>query len=203
VFAVSYFAMLALPCSFTVATIGPQLERAFSSSDDAVAVTRFFSGSFSFSFLWTPFIGFGSDRLGFRFTFGTISATLLACMGCLLLTPVAGGAAYLAALLYAYGRVGLFATYFGFIAHTFGFEHFGKLVGLGTAIAASISLLQYPMLDATLRNHGGDFTAVNGALAGVVTLSAFLIPGLAGCSTSASERQQKSKNVIERVTVCT
>ncbi len=192
VLAVTYFAMLALPCSFTVATIGPQLERALSSSDNAVAATRFFSGAFSFSFLWTPFIGFGSDRLGFRFTFGTISATLLACMGCLLLMPVAGGAVYPAALLYAYGRVGLFATYFGVIAHAFGFEHFGKLVGLGTAIAASVSLLQYPMLDATLQNHGGDFTAANCALAGVVTLSAFLVPGLTGRSSSASALQRNS-----------
>ncbi len=44
------------------------------------------------------------------------------------------------------GRVGLWASFFAFTAATFGFKHYGKLVGVGMLIQGCTGLLKYPLL---------------------------------------------------------
>ena len=68
---------------------------------------------------------------------------------------------YLHAVVYALGRASLMATYFSYLGAIFGFHHYGKLAGGGLLVAATVALLQYPLLSATLGSLGGDFTGSN------------------------------------------
>lgn len=123
IFLVCYFSINVLQAQFTVATIGLQHERIAAAAmavgatgvdavGAATAATRWFSGCLMCSFVWTPMIGVVSDRLGFGCSFSLISCLLLGCLVCLLIPSMP--LTYLASLLYAVGRVSLWATYFGY-----------------------------------------------------------------------------------------
>ena len=127
-------------------------------------------------FLWTPLLGLLTDRLGFVLTLAMTNGALLLAMACLLVPSLP--LTYLGSLLYALGRVSLWASYFAYNAHVFGFRHFGKLVGVGMTLAACFSLLMYPLLALTITALDSDFTLANSLFVGMHSLTFLLLPRL-------------------------
>ena len=168
-----FFAVGVLQCQFTVATIGVQLER---KGDVDGAATRYFGTCMACVFLWTPLLGLLTDRLGFVLTLAMTNGALLLAMACLLVPSLP--LTYLGSLLYALGRVSLWASYFAYNAHVFGFRHFGKLVGVGMTLAACFSLLMYPLLALTITALDSDFTLANSLFVGMHSLTFLLLPRL-------------------------
>ena len=152
----AYFSVCALQCQFTVASIGAQLERM---GDADGAMIRYFGTCLALACLWTPLLGNLTDRVGFLTTLTLTNSLLLVATACLLVPSLE--LTYLSAIVYAVGRVSLWALYFSYTAHVFGFRHFGKLVGCGLTLAACFSLLQYPLLYLCIRVLDGDFTVAN------------------------------------------
>ena len=135
--------------------------------------------------LWTPIYGQIIDRVGFGFAFCLTNSLLLVAMACLMAPSLE--LAYVAvSFFYPVGRLSHWATYFAYIARVFGFTHFGKLVGVGMTFAALASLLQYPLLDVTLRALGGSFVAVNGLFAGLHVASYLFIPSMHRAAAAAA-----------------
>jgi MFS family permease len=170
---VTFFSIGMLQAQFTVATIGLQLER---KGDATGVVTRTFSSCLACSFLYTPFHGVLIDRAGFGLALATTNTILAAAISFLLIPTLA--AAYVTSVLYAMGRVSLWATYFSYVAAVFGFSHFGKLVGGGLLLGACVSLLQYPLISLTLQMWGGDFTPVNVIFLALHALAYTVVPRL-------------------------
>ena len=152
----TYFTIGALQCQFTVGSMGAQLERM---GDADGAMIRYFGTCLALACLWTPLLGNLTDRVGFLTTLTLTNSLLLVGTACLLVPSLELN--YLSAILYAVGRVSLWALYFSYTAHVFGFRHFGKLAGCGLTVAACISLLQYPLLYLCVRVLDGDFTVAN------------------------------------------
>ena len=99
---------------------------------------------------------------------------------------------WLGSPLYAFGRVSVWSTFFMYMAHVFGFRHFGKLVGVAMTVAACFSLLQYPILYVSLRVLDQDYTAANLLFLSLHTASFALIPRLRQGSIQAVLNQQQS-----------
>ena len=104
------------------------------------------------------------------------NSLLLAAMCCLLVPSLS--LTYFASLSYSLGRVSLWASYFAYNAHVFGFRHFGKLVGVGMTLAACVSLLMYPMLHITITFLGSDFTLANAIFVGLHCCTFATLPRL-------------------------
>ena len=69
---------------------------------------------------------------------------------------------------YGAGRLFIFALYFSNIGRRFGFAHYGTLAGTGMLTSAVVSLLQFPLLTASIDGGRGGRDAVNGGCAAVV-----------------------------------
>jgi len=54
----------------------------------------------------------------------------------------------------------LWAVYFSFLASTFGFNNYGKLMGFSTIIISLFGLLQYPLFNVAVESLNGDFTFI-------------------------------------------
>ena len=93
---------------------------------------------------------------------------------------------YFASLSYSLGRVSLWASYFAYNAHVFGFRHFGKLVGVGMTLAACGSLLMYPLLHVTITLLGSDFTLANALFVGLHCVTFATLPRLGRGAREAS-----------------
>ena len=163
----TFFAIGALQCQFTVATAGLQFER---KGDLDGAATRHFGLCMVLVVLWTPILGILTDRNGFGFTLTFVNSVLLISTACLLVPSLE--LTYFGSLAYSIGRVSLWASYFTYNAHVFGFQHFGKIVGCGMTLAACFSLLQYPLLQLTVLALDGDFFVAN-ILLGALHCTAF------------------------------
>ena len=118
----TFFAIGALQCQFTVASVGLQFER---KGDLDAAATRYFGTCMMLVCIWTPFLGLLIDRVGFGFVLTLVNSLLL--LSQLLLLVPSLGLVYVTSLIYTVGRVSLWATYFSYNAHVFGFRHFGKI----------------------------------------------------------------------------
>lgn len=197
----TFFAIGALQCQFTVATVGLQFER---KGDMDAAATRYFGTCMALVFLWTPALGILIDRVGFGFVLMLVNSLLLLSTLSLLVPSL--GLVYATSLIYSLGRVSLWALYFSYNAHVFGFRHFGKIgellfwsglepgpshpassltiqvrmpaVGCGMTLAACLSLLQYPLLQLTIVVLDGDFLFANAILAGLHCAAFATLPHL-------------------------
>ena len=106
-----------------------------------------------------PNPGTAFDRFGFAPVLAGINTLLLGVPAILLVDSQR--AQILTCLLYASGRVGLWASFFAFTGATFGFRHYGKLAGGGLMAQSIVCLLMYPLLAATLALER-NFAFVNG-----------------------------------------
>lgn len=152
---ICFFTLNMLQCQFTIGSIGAQLDV----RGDHGTALLVFSVCLSCTIVFCPLIGVMLDRLGFIVVFTVANTVLIASTGLLLLPYIA--AQYAMAVFYSFGRAALMASYFSYLGATFGFYHYGKLAGGGLLISATVSLLQYPLLDTTLGWLGGDFNTVN------------------------------------------
>eukprot|EP00929_Paragymnodinium_shiwhaense_P003221 TRINITY_DN103655_c0_g1_i1.p1 TRINITY_DN103655_c0_g1~~TRINITY_DN103655_c0_g1_i1.p1 ORF type:complete len:518 (-),score=83.13 TRINITY_DN103655_c0_g1_i1:369-1871(-) len=151
----TFFAFTVLQCQFTLGTIGKQFEE---KGDDG-SFARAFNLTFSLSWAMTPMVGMMIDRLGFG-TFLLIMNTVELCSCIGLLFPWKE-LQIATSILYAVGRLGIWASFFGFNGFVFGFKNYGKLAGGGLFVASCLSLLQYPLLQLTLTVFKGNFAYVN------------------------------------------
>ena len=155
------FTVHLLQCQFLLGNVGTQLDE---KGDDGTARITF-SACLSLTILVSPLVGHFIDRFGFVVSFAVINSIFLAISVLLLLPSLA--AQYVMAVLNAISRVSLWSCFFSYTGATFSFYHFGKLAGGGLLLAATVSLLQFPLLDLTLGPFEGDFTFVNALFAGM------------------------------------
>ena len=177
----AYFSIGMVQCQFTVASMGAQLEGKGDVDGDA---TRYFGALLAAACLWAPVLGMLTDRIGFWFTL-TLGNTLLL-VSCLCLLIPSLPLTYFGSLAYAIGRVTLWALYFAYMAHVFGFRHFGKLAGCGMTLAACLSLLQYPLLYLCVQVLDGRFVVANSIFVGLHILAYGTLPRLARGARAAS-----------------
>merc|ERR1712232_981163 len=137
---------------FTIGTIGTQIEAQGDFSGD---VPRLFNLCFACSWVVCPFIGALIDKVGFPKVMSLVNALLICVCSCpaTKLRPLH----YVACVLYAMGRVSLWATFFSFMGGVFGFGNYGKLAGGGLFLSSCVSLLQYVLLSMTIEHLGSDF----------------------------------------------
>eukprot|EP00448_Togula_jolla_P019723 CAMPEP_0170574580 /NCGR_PEP_ID=MMETSP0224-20130122/3377_1 /TAXON_ID=285029 /ORGANISM="Togula jolla, Strain CCCM 725" /LENGTH=447 /DNA_ID=CAMNT_0010897249 /DNA_START=24 /DNA_END=1363 /DNA_ORIENTATION=+ len=160
---VAFLTLNVLQCQFTVGTIGTQFE--LKVDGDTSQITRFFGACLTFSFPFTPLLGHLIDRFGFIPMLTGIN-TVLICTCALFLAP-STELLYVACVLYAAGRLSLWASFFSYTGAYFGFVNYGKLAGGGLCFAATVSLLQYPLLDITLGPFEKNFDYVNSMFLGI------------------------------------
>jgi hypothetical protein len=99
--------------------------------DDDRSVTSFFGTALSLAFIVAPCVGAAIDVVGFGLVMTIITLALIVTNSLLLFTPL--GVAYPASLIYASGRVSLWATFFSYVGAVFGFVHYGECsVGSGS-----------------------------------------------------------------------
>ncbi|EOD18106.1 hypothetical protein EMIHUDRAFT_461330 [Emiliania huxleyi CCMP1516] len=163
------FTVHLLQCQFLLGNVGTQLDE---KGDDGTARITF-SACLSLTILVSPLVGHFIDRFGFAVSFAVINSIFLAISVLLLLPSLA--AQYVMAVLNAISRVSLWSCFFSYTGATFSFYHFGKLAGGGLLLAATVSLLQFPLLDLTLGPFEGDFTFVNALFA---AMSCALYPAI-------------------------
>jgi len=163
------FTVHLLQCQFLLGNVGTQLDE---KGDDGTARITF-SACLSLTILVSPLVGHFIDRFGFVVSFAVINSIFLAISILLLLPSLA--AQYVMAVLNAISRVSLWSCFFSYTGATFSFYHFGKLAGGGLLLAATVSLLQFPLLDLTLGPFEGDFTFVNALFA---AMSCALYPAI-------------------------
>ena len=172
----TYFSCNALQCQFTVGTVGVQLELKGDEGGWTVdGMTRAFSLCLSLSFLFTPAIGTAFDHFGFPPVMAALNTLLLGVPA--LLLSSSQGAQIITCILYAAGRVGLWASFFSFTGATFGFRHYGKMAGGGLLVQSLFCLLIYPLLAATLAMDR-DFTFVNSLFIALTAAQYLTIFGL-------------------------
>jgi len=173
------FSVLLLQCQFLLGNVGTQLDE---KGDDGTARITF-SACLSLTILVSPLVGHFIDRFGFAVSFAVINSIFLAISVLLLLPSLA--AQYVMAVLNAISRVSLWSCFFSYTGATFSFYHFGKLAGGGLLLAATVSLLQFPLLDLTLGPFEGDFTFVNALFA---AMSCALYPAIFGLARIEARR---------------
>lgn len=104
----------------------PPPTRPTSAGDADRSVTNFFGTALSLAFVVAPCVGAAIDVVGFGLVMAIITLALILTNSLLLFTPLA--IAYPASLIYAAGRVSLWATFFSYCGAVFGFVHYGERV---------------------------------------------------------------------------
>mmetsp|Transcript_4972 Transcript_4972/g.15842 ORF Transcript_4972/g.15842 Transcript_4972/m.15842 type:complete len:693 (-) Transcript_4972:301-2379(-) len=192
-----WFALNMLQCQFTVGSIGIQLEL---KGDDTHSATSFFGTALSLAFIVAPLVGAAIDFFGFSIVMTVVTVELILTDALLLFPSLS--IAYPMSIIYAAGRVSLWATFFSYCGAVFGFVHYGKIVGLLMMLASSFSLLQYPLLDlaiskndASLSNSSSDFTMPNALFIGLQTATLLAIPRLGAAEGARLELDGPNKEV--------
>eukprot|EP01024_Parvocaulis_polyphysoides_P037683 TRINITY_DN33646_c0_g1_i3.p3 TRINITY_DN33646_c0_g1~~TRINITY_DN33646_c0_g1_i3.p3 ORF type:complete len:153 (+),score=31.86 TRINITY_DN33646_c0_g1_i3:790-1248(+) len=122
-------------------------------------------------FVAVPFVGWLLDSVGYGTTFLVI---LIGGIFESLLQAVPNLQIQIATLaLWSVDRFCLYAAYYSIVGSIFGFNNFGKIVGVKSFINGLVGFLQYPVLALVLGPLNGDFLYVN--IAQAVVLAA-LIP---------------------------
>ena len=150
-----WFSLCYLPGNFYIGSIGFILEEI---GDVHGYYTYIFSFIYAGSSLVAPFGGYLSDRFGLGVTQGL--GTVLVSSSLLIL----GAAKYLplqaqiaSFICYGVGFLLVSGTFYSNLGCRFGYTNFGTLGGLGLLVAATFSLLQYPILG--LVSNGGTSSA--------------------------------------------
>lgn len=68
---------------------------------------------------------------------------------------------YAAFVLVSTVNVGVWGIFYTFLSKTFGFNNYGKLLGIACISIAVVGLLQYPLLDLTIHQFNKNFMPVN------------------------------------------
>lgn len=132
--------------------------------DDSGKYETFFPILYAASAVFAPLIGLLSEYIGVGFTQAT--ATILIATSFILLvlddlvpTQIVG------MVCNVFGRLITFAMFYGNIGARFGYDNIGVLLGVGTIIAALVSLIQYPMIDAATTGSAFSVNVVSGVIA--------------------------------------
>ena len=131
--------------------------------DDSGKYETFFPILYAASAVFAPLIGLLSEYIGLGFTQAT--ATILIATSFILLvlddlvpTQIVG------MVCNVFGRLITFAMFYGNIGARFGYDNIGVLLGVGTIIAALVSLIQYPIIDAATSGSAFSVNVVSGVI---------------------------------------
>ena len=139
-----WFSFCFLPCNYYVGTLGFQLEQI---GDEDGYYANLFTFIYAAASIAAPAGGYMSDKLGFGITQGL--ATIMLSFS----FTIFGAAEYLplpaqisSFVLYSVGRMLVSGMFYSNIGRRFGYTNFGTLSGMGLLVAATFSLLQYPLI---------------------------------------------------------
>jgi len=132
-----------------------------------------FNWIWEFGFVAIPFFGIILDKFGIIFAI-FVSNVGLFLFSIVTVIPVLE-VQYVGFVLVSTVNVGVWGIFYTFLAKTFGFNNYGKLLGVACASIAIVGLLQYPFLYATLDLFDGKFVYVN-SLFTVMQFFAFATP---------------------------
>jgi len=118
-----------------------------------------------FNWIWIcgslsiPIFGWLLDHKGFAISlFAANIMCLLA--GAISIIPVLP-LQYATFVLISIVNPGLWSIYYSFLAVTYGFNNYGKLLGVASSLIAAVGALQFSLLWLTLTKLGGNFMFVN------------------------------------------
>jgi len=113
----------------------------------------------SLGFVAIPFYGYMMDKKGVTFTlFVTTGAFVI--FSVLKLIPVPD-LQYLSFIIVAVANTGMWGVIYSYLSAQFGFDNFGKLLGVMSVTVAIIGLLQYIMATLTLQAFHSNFLFVD------------------------------------------
>lgn len=161
-----WFSLCYLPGNFYIGAIGYHLEQL---GDEDGYYIYLFTFIYAGSSLVAPAGGYMSDRFGLGVTQGLATAIVSSSF------IVIGASEYLplqaqavSFLLYGVGYMLVSGMFYSNIGRRFGYTNFGTLGGLGLLVAATFSLLQYPLLGLA---SNGAFSTINFSAAAVLLLT--------------------------------
>ena len=164
---VLWFTVPVTPFQYYVGSIGWHLERL---GDDDGTMTNTFAMVYGLAAFFAPVGGMVADTFGLGVTMAFASIAV----GSSFFVLELGGASIalevhsVGLVLYAVGRLIVFAMFFSSIGKMFGYKYYGLLVGWGMFVSAVFSTLQYPLIAIAL---DGDY-AISNYACGVGCLSA-------------------------------
>jgi hypothetical protein len=82
----------------------------------------------------------------------------------------------LTAVLWAMARYLLYSSLFTIVGTLFSYRNFGRVVGLISAVAGLLGLLQLPLSDLTIKTWGKEFLPVQ--IVGTVLVAVTLVPAM-------------------------
>jgi len=122
-------------------------------------VSSNFNLIWSLGFVAIPFYGYMMDKKGVTFTLFVTTGAFVIFSG-LKLIPVAN-LQYLSFVVVAVANTGMWGVIYSYLSEQFGFDNFGKLLGVMCVTVAVIGLLQYPLATLTLRSLNSNFLFVD------------------------------------------
>lgn len=132
-----------------------------------------FTWIWEFGFVAIPLFGFVLDTKGIIFAIFASNIGLFL-FSIITVVPVLQ-VQYVGFVLVSTVNVGIWSIFYTFLSKTFGFNNYGKLLGIAAATIAVFGLLQYPLLTVTLNWFDGNFMPVN-ILFSFLTLCVFVTP---------------------------
>jgi len=141
-------------------------------ADDKMYITAF-SYIWPFGIIFTPVIGWILDKKGHAVSI-LILIIVSILYGILSLIPN-DPVQFLTFFLLAFANVGNWGLVYSFIAHRFGFKHYGKLLGAVSIGVGIIGLLQYLFVYIAIELFDGDYFFVN-LLLTVLTIPLLYVP---------------------------
>jgi len=132
-----------------------------------------FTWIWEFGFVAIPLVGLTLDHKGIIFAI-FISNVFLFLFSVINVIPVLP-LQYVGFVLVSGVNVGIWSIFYTFLSKTFGFNNYGKLLGVACASIAIVGLLQYPLLTATVKTFHENYLPAN-ILFCVLTMCVFATP---------------------------
>jgi len=145
---VSWIALKNLHIAFYMGTVNDR----FSGAADMPAN---FNIIWSLGFVAIPFYGVMMDKKGLIFSF-FITTGGLVIFSALKLVPIVD-LQYVSFILVSVVNVGIWGIFYSYLSEQFGFDNFGKLLGVMSVTVAVVGLLQYPLTTMTVKYFDGNF----------------------------------------------
>ena len=155
-----WFSFSVLPLQYYIGTIGFQLEE---KGDEDGVYTTLYSAIYSSAAILAPMGGWIADKWGLGIA-QAMASTLSAASFFWLASPLSLDGQIVGLVCYSIGRLFVFSSFFAHVGKRFGYQHYGTLVGLGLLLSALISLLQYPMIEATANGYAREMNLLCGAI---------------------------------------
>ena len=151
-FLIFWFSIMVLIMQYYIGTIGLQLER---KGDKDGRYINLFSMCYALVALLSPIIGKIADIFGHGFTQSIATLLVVSSLLILSIDGISLNIHLVGIVFYSIGRMTAFGTFFANIGKRFGYSHYGTLAGVGLLISATVSLLQYPLIETVAK--GGEF----------------------------------------------